>query len=76
MIPAGKVDGLDMITINGKTHTDKAGMTLTQLVKTLGYHYDTAVVKLNGQLIKKSKFNETVTQDGDTIKIFSFLGGG
>ena len=65
-----------MVTINVKTHTDKAGMTLTQLVKTLGYHYDTAVVKLNGRLIKKNKFDETVIQDSDTIKIFSFLGGG
>jgi len=65
-----------MVTINGKPHKDKDGLTLTELVKKLGYNYDTVVIKLNDQLIKKSKFSETRIKDGDTIRIFSFLGGG
>ena len=64
-----------MVKINGE-ETNAAGMTVAQYLA--GADYDTArvVVELNGRILPKAQYSQTVLADGDTAEIVSFVGGG
>lgn len=64
-----------MVTINGETFPVE-GKTLSEFL--LWAHYDTKriAVERNGEIVSKSKFDETVLKDGDHIEIVRFVGGG
>ncbi len=65
-----------MIKVNGKTHQDKAGITLSDLLHQLNYQLDSIIVKHNKNIIKFNQFKSVIIEDGDQIKVFPFVGGG
>ncbi|MDP6543951.1 MAG: sulfur carrier protein ThiS [Phycisphaerae bacterium] len=49
-----------------------SGLLVEQEVKTP----EMVSVELNGQILKRSKFEDTVVKDGDKIEFLFFAGGG
>ena len=64
-----------MVKVNG-TELDIAGKTLTEYLATTNYDMKRIAVERNGDIVPKAQYSETVLQDGDSIEIVSFVGGG
>ena len=63
-----------MIYVNGKE--TKNGKSLSVLLENSGFRRDRIAVEINGEIIKKSDYDNTVLNDGDKIEVVSFVGGG
>ncbi|SDA16143.1 sulfur carrier protein [Ruminococcus sp. YE71] len=64
-----------MVKVNGQP-MEAAGQTVTQLVTAQGYDPVRIAVERNEEIVPKSAYDSTVVQDGDTVEIVSFVGGG
>ncbi len=64
-----------MVKINGIS-LDIAGKALSQYLASTDYSISRIAVEINGEIVPKAKYDETVIEDGDTIEIVSFVGGG
>ena len=64
-----------MVKING-TEVDTAGVSLAAYLANAGYHLQRIAVERNGNIVPKSQYDTTILQDGDTLEIVSFVGGG
>ncbi|MGN0814952.1 MAG: sulfur carrier protein ThiS [Candidatus Coproplasma sp.] len=64
-----------MITVNGKS-VDAAGKTVAEYLETTSYDVKRIAVERNGEIVFKSQYAQTVLQDGDSIEVVSFVGGG
>jgi len=65
------------IIVNDKETLSKDGLTVSELlieqeVKML----DMVSVELNGQILKRSAFDETNLAEGDKVEFLYFMGGG
>ena len=64
-----------MVKINGKEQ-NVAGKTLTEYLAATSCNPKRIAVECNGEIIPKAQYSVTVLQDGDSIEIVSFVGGG
>ena len=64
-----------MVKVNGEPK-DIAGKTLAEYLATTNYDVKRIAVERNGDIVPKAQYGETVLQDGDSIEIVSFVGGG
>ena len=64
-----------MVKVNG-TELDIAGKTLSDYLATTNYDSKRIAVERNGDIVFKSKYGVTVLEDGDSLEIVSFVGGG
>ena len=64
-----------MVKINGKEQ-DVSGKTLAEYLATTDYDPKRIAVERNGEIVPKATYAETVLQDGDSIEVVSFVGGG
>ncbi|MBQ2816483.1 MAG: sulfur carrier protein ThiS [Clostridia bacterium] len=64
-----------MVKVNGK-EMDIAGSTVAEYLMTTDYDAKRIAVERNGNIVFKSKYGETVLENGDSIEIVSFVGGG
>ena len=64
-----------MVKVNG-TALDIAGKTLAEYLATTNYDMKRIATELNGDIVPKATYAETVLRDGDSIEIVSFVGGG
>ena len=64
-----------MVKINGKA-LDIAGKTLAEYLSSTDYDPKRIAVELNGEIVPKAMYGETVLEDGDCVEIVSFVGGG
>ena len=64
-----------MVKVNG-TELDIVGKTLTEYLATTNYDMKRIAVERNGDIVSKTQYDEIVLQDGDSIEIVSFVGGG
>lgn len=64
-----------MTKINGKTEA-VAGLSIAEIVEKFGYNKARVAVELNGMIVPKAKYAETVVKENDTLEIVSFVGGG
>lgn len=64
-----------MVTING-TALDLAGQTLEVYLSSTKYDPKRIAVEKNGEIVPKAQYGQTVLQDGDSLEIVSFVGGG
>ncbi|MDE6773465.1 MAG: sulfur carrier protein ThiS [Treponemataceae bacterium] len=53
-----------------------AGKTLAEYLATTDYDPKRIAVERNGAIVPKAQYADTVLQDGDTIEVVSFVGGG
>ena len=64
-----------MVKVNGEPK-DIAGKTIAEYLATTDYDMKRIAVERNGDIVPKAQYGETVLQDGDSIEIVSFVGGG
>ena len=64
-----------MVKING-TLCDVAGKTLTEYLATTNFNPARIAVEKNGDIVPKAQYATTVLEDGDTVEVVSFVGGG
>ncbi len=64
-----------MVKVNGEM-LDLAGMTVMDYLATTNYDPKRIAVERNGDIVFKSQYSTTVLEDGDSIEVVSFVGGG
>lgn len=64
-----------MVKINGALF-DVAGKTLAEYLATTSYDTKRIAVERNGDIVPKAQYDATILQDGDTMEVVSFVGGG
>lgn len=64
-----------MIKVNG-VELDIAGKTVAEYLDTTNYDSRRIAVERNGDIVFKSRYSETVLEDGDSLEVVSFVGGG
>lgn len=64
-----------MVTINGK-NCDCNGMTVADYLIENGYKTEYVAVELNGEILPRANYTNTVLSDGDKLEVVSFVGGG
>ncbi|KJR40937.1 ThiS, thiamine-biosynthesis [Candidatus Magnetoovum chiemensis] len=64
------------IILNGESYRVKAASTLTELLNELNIHPQRVAVEVNLQIIKKANYEHHSLNDGDSVEIVNFVGGG
>ncbi len=64
-----------MIIVNGRG-IDKKSLCLSHWLLLNDYDRDLIAVERNGSIVKRSDYDKPVLQDGDTVEIVQFVGGG
>ena len=64
-----------MVKVNG-TELDIAGMTVSEYLATTNYDSKRIAVERNGDIVFKSRYDATTLEDGDSLEVVSFVGGG
>ena len=64
-----------MVKVNG-AELDIAGKTVAQYLSTTNYDPKRIAVERNGDIVFKSQYEATILQNGDSLEIVSFVGGG
>ena len=64
------------ISVNGKTRTLEAELSLQDLLEGLGMTTGRIAVELNGNIVPRSKFSSQLIGNLDSIEIVQAIGGG
>lgn len=65
-----------MVIINGEEKDGFDGMSLLDVLEKEQYDIRRIAAEINGEIVSKSLFAETVVKSGDRIEVVSFVGGG
>lgn len=64
------------IVVNGEERNAPAGQNITGILAVLGLEADRLAVELNRSIVKKTDWNSTPVEDGASLEIVQFVGGG
>ena len=64
-----------MVKVNG-VELDIAGKTVSEYLVSTNYDPKRIAVERNGDIVFKSRYGETILEDGDSLEVVSFVGGG
>ncbi|HUV66735.1 MAG TPA: sulfur carrier protein ThiS [Sedimentisphaerales bacterium] len=65
------------IVVNGQETNITDGLTISELLVEENVKMPQMVsVELNGQILKRSEFDQTVLKDDDKVEFLYFMGGG
>ena len=64
-----------MVKLNGQP-LDLAGRCLLDCLEEAGFDPARVAVERNGEILPKRLFAETLLEDGDSLEVVSFVGGG
>ena len=64
-----------MVKVNG-TELDIAGKTVSEYLATTNYDSKRIAVECNGDIVFKFQYDATTLEDGDSLEVVSFVGGG
>ncbi|MBR2846923.1 MAG: sulfur carrier protein ThiS [Clostridia bacterium] len=64
-----------MVKVNGKQQ-DIAGKSVAEYLISADYDIKRVAVELNGDILPKTKYEETILKNGDSAEVVSFVGGG
>jgi len=65
-----------MVKINGEEAQGVEGMKIMDYLQNNGYNINRIVVEKNLEVVPRSDMNNIFIQDGDSIEIIQFVGGG
>lgn len=65
-----------MLTVNGKQTEFKENQTVRNFLEEKGLEPQKVVLELNKEILSRENWSETILQDGDSLEIISFVGGG
>lgn len=64
------------VTLNGKDRQVDGGHTVQSLLESLELHPSLVVVELNREILDRAAYGDVEVQEGDTIELVHFVGGG
>lgn len=64
-----------MVKINGE-EWNVAGKTIAEYLAATKYDPKRIAVERNGEIVPKAQYPSTVLQNGDSVEVVSFVGGG
>ncbi len=64
------------VKVNGESREFKEGATLYDIIHLLGLQERVMAAAVNMQIVKQDAWNSAVLNDGDTIELLDFVGGG
>ena len=64
------------VKINGEERQVDDGLTLTALLESLQIRPGRVVVERNRDIVPRDTYDATLINDGDTLEIVHFVGGG
>lgn len=64
-----------MVKVNG-AEMDIAGKTVAEYLAAANYDPRRVAVERNGDIVFRSQYDATVLEDGDSLEVVSFVGGG
>jgi sulfur carrier protein len=64
------------ITVNGDSRAVRDGMSVTDLLESLGLHPRLIVVEYNRDILPRERYGETEVRAGDNFELVHFVGGG
>ena len=64
------------VVANGKTYMQPVGSTVADLINFFQINAQRVVVQLDGTIISREAFTQTVLQDGCRLEIVTLVGGG
>lgn len=65
-----------MIIVNGEELEIASGSSVAKLVEERGLDRSRVAVELNGEIVPRGTFDDTLLHDGDKVEIVHFVGGG
>ncbi|MCX6061264.1 MAG: sulfur carrier protein ThiS [Campylobacterales bacterium] len=64
------------IKVNGENREMNEGASLYDVIHTLGLEERVMAAAVNMQIVKKDAWKSALLNDGDTIELLDFVGGG
>ncbi len=64
------------VKVNGETREFKEGTTLYDVIHLLGLEERVMAAAVNMQIVKQDEWKSALLDDGDTIELLDFVGGG
>lgn len=64
-----------MVTVNGEK-VEAVDKNLAEYLEEKAFDIKKIAVEINGEIVPKSKYSETLLQEGDKVEVVSFVGGG
>ena len=65
-----------MIEVNKNEVDFVPDETVAQLLKRMNYTFPLVVVKINGEVIPKPKYGETIVPEGSQVEVIHLISGG
>ena len=65
-----------MIIVNGEEFAIDSYSSVAKLVEKRGLDRSRVAVELNGEIVPRGTFDDTLLHDGDKVEIVHFVGGG
>ncbi|WP_407378474.1 sulfur carrier protein ThiS [Megamonas funiformis] len=65
-----------MIIVNGQNQEISLPMDLVTYLQENNYPLDKIAIELNGQIVLKAKYAQTILNPNDKLEIVTFVGGG
>ena len=62
--------------VNGRGQEYVPGTSVEHLLRQMEYPEQKVAVERNGAVVPRKQYAQTVLEDGDTIEVVSFVGGG
>lgn len=65
------------ITLNNRPEEfDGDSMTVTEMLERKKFSFRMRIIKINGKLVKKQDYDNTVIKDGDDVQMLYLMSGG
>lgn len=65
-----------MITVNGKEIALTGSLSVADYLEQNNYQIKRIAVEMNGDILPKYSYSDTMLKDGDRLEVVSFVGGG
>lgn len=64
------------VQLNGKERQVDRGHTVSSLLESLDLHPGMVVVELNRDILERDRYGDARVDEGDTLELVHFVGGG
>ena len=64
------------VSINGEKRSLSAGLSLAKLLDELGVREQILLVELNGEMVRRERFDDEKVESGDILELIRVAGGG
>ncbi len=67
---------MDITLNNRKESFDSEALSIREILKLKNFTFRMMVIKLNGQLVKKGQYEDTMVKTGDRLEVIHMISGG